>query len=94
MSGRAAQGAADERAAETVRQRTAEGAQPGDRIGMLAGNRVEFVDAVFAAAKSGVVLVPLNLPQGNDVSASITTIDLDTQSPVSAPVTVYRDQWW
>ncbi len=36
----------------------------------------------------GVVLVPLTLPQGNDVSVTVTTIDLDTQSPVSAPATV------
>ena len=36
------------------------GLRPGDRIGILAGNRVEFLDAVFAAAKSGIVLVPLN----------------------------------
>jgi fatty-acyl-CoA synthase len=34
--------------------------RPGDRIGILAGNRVEFIDAFFAAAKSGIVLVPLN----------------------------------
>jgi fatty-acyl-CoA synthase len=31
----------------------------GDRIGLLAHNRVEFVDCFFAAGKSGVVLVPL-----------------------------------
>ncbi len=36
------------------------GLRPGDRVGILAGNRIEFVDAVFAAAKSGIVLVPLN----------------------------------
>jgi fatty-acyl-CoA synthase len=36
------------------------GLRPGDRIGILSGNRVEFLDAVFAAGKSGVVLVPLN----------------------------------
>jgi len=36
------------------------GLRPGTRVGILAGNRVEFLDAVFAAAKSGVVLVPLN----------------------------------
>jgi len=35
------------------------GLKPGDRIGILAGNRVEFLDAFFAAAKSGVILVPL-----------------------------------
>jgi len=31
----------------------------GDRIGILADNRLEFLDAFFAAAKSGVILVPL-----------------------------------
>ena len=36
------------------------GFRPGTRVGILAGNRVEFLDAFFAAAKSGVVLVPLN----------------------------------
>ncbi len=35
------------------------GLKRGDRIGMLANNRAEFVDAFFAAAKSGVILVPL-----------------------------------
>ncbi|MCX6550617.1 MAG: AMP-binding protein, partial [Acidobacteria bacterium] len=30
----------------------------GDRVGLLAHNRVEFIDAFFAAAKSGVILVP------------------------------------
>jgi fatty-acyl-CoA synthase len=32
----------------------------GDRIAILSGNRVEFIDCFFAAAKSGVTLVPLN----------------------------------
>ncbi len=32
----------------------------GDRVGILACNRVEYVDAFFAAARSGVVLVPLS----------------------------------
>jgi fatty-acyl-CoA synthase len=32
----------------------------GDRLGILAHNRLEFLDAFFAAGKSGVVLVPLN----------------------------------
>ena len=36
------------------------GLKPGDRVGILAGNRVELLDAFFAAGKSGVVLVPLN----------------------------------
>jgi fatty-acyl-CoA synthase len=32
----------------------------GDRIGLLAGNRIEFLDCFFAAGKSGVILVPLS----------------------------------
>jgi fatty-acyl-CoA synthase len=35
------------------------GLKQGDRVGILSGNRVEFLDAFFAAAKSGVILVPL-----------------------------------
>ncbi len=35
------------------------GLKHGDRIGILTGNRLEFLDAFFAAAKSGVILVPL-----------------------------------
>jgi len=31
----------------------------GDRVALLAHNRVEFVDAFFAAARSGIILVPL-----------------------------------
>jgi len=36
------------------------GLRPGDRVGILSGNRLEFLDAFFAAGKSGIVLVPLN----------------------------------
>ncbi len=32
----------------------------GDRIGLLSGNRIEFLDAFFAAGRSGVILVPLS----------------------------------
>jgi len=35
------------------------GLKPGDRLGILSGNRLEFLDAYFAAAKSGIILVPL-----------------------------------
>ena len=49
------------RAAHMAHLWTAEcGLSPGDRIGILAENRVEYVDAFFAAGKSGVVLVPLS----------------------------------
>ncbi len=39
------------------------GLRKGDRVAMLSHNRVEFVVAFFAAAKSGVILVPLNTRQ-------------------------------
>ncbi len=36
------------------------GLKKGDRAAVLANNRVEIVDAFFASAKSGIILVPLN----------------------------------
>lgn len=36
------------------------GLSRGDRFAVLSGNRVEFIDCFFAAAKSGLILVPLN----------------------------------
>lgn len=35
------------------------GLRPGDRVGILAHNRVEYLEAFFAAGKCGVILVPL-----------------------------------
>jgi len=35
------------------------GLRHGDRLGLLAHNRLEFLDIVFAAAKAGIVLVPI-----------------------------------
>ena len=46
-----------ERAAELLTLRL--GLSKGDRVGLLAHNRVEYVDLFFAAAKTGVILVPL-----------------------------------
>ncbi len=37
------------------------GIRPGDRVGILSDNRVEFVDAFFGAAKCGAILVPLSV---------------------------------
>lgn len=34
--------------------------RPGDRVGVLSGNRVELLDLFCAAGKSGVIVVPLN----------------------------------
>jgi fatty-acyl-CoA synthase len=39
------------------------GLAKGDRLALLAGNRVEFLDIFFACGKTGVVLVPLNTRQ-------------------------------
>jgi len=36
------------------------GFEVGDRFSILSNNRVEFIDLLFAAAKTGMVLVPLN----------------------------------
>ncbi len=46
-----------ERAAALLRDRL--GLAKGERIGLLAHNRVEYVDLFFAAAKTGIILVPL-----------------------------------
>ena len=52
--------ALDERASACARAwRGGLGLAKGDRIGLLAYNRVEFLDQFFAAGKSGVVIVPL-----------------------------------
>ncbi len=51
----------DERAIRCARLWTEVcGLGKGDRAGILAHNSVEFLDAVFAAAKTGVILVPLS----------------------------------
>ena len=36
------------------------GLKNGDRLGILAHNRLEFLEAIMAAAKLGLILVPLN----------------------------------
>jgi fatty-acyl-CoA synthase len=50
----------DVRAARAAAAWRALGLAKGDRVGLLAGNRIEFLDCFFAAGKSGVVLVPLS----------------------------------
>ncbi|MFL6232757.1 MAG: class I adenylate-forming enzyme family protein [Thermoanaerobaculia bacterium] len=49
----------DARAARLARVWHALGIRKGDRVALLADSRVEYVDAFFAAAKAGVILVPL-----------------------------------
>lgn len=54
-------GELDARTTRTARVlRRVLGLAPGDRVALLSGNRVEFLDCFFAAGRSGVVLVPLN----------------------------------
>jgi fatty-acyl-CoA synthase len=51
----------DERAARTGRAlREGIGLAKGDRVAFLAHNRVEFLDVLFACAKTGIVMVPLS----------------------------------
>lgn len=51
----------DRRAVRCARLLTeTRGLRKGDRVGFLAHNRVEFIETVCAAAKAGLVLVPLN----------------------------------
>ncbi|HTS30543.1 MAG TPA: long-chain fatty acid--CoA ligase [Bryobacteraceae bacterium] len=53
--------ALDRRACAMARVWTRDfGLAKGDRVGILSGNRVEYVDAFFAAGKTGIVLVPLS----------------------------------
>ncbi|HEY0554882.1 MAG TPA: class I adenylate-forming enzyme family protein, partial [Thermoanaerobaculia bacterium] len=49
----------DARAVRLARVWRALGLVKGDRVALLADSRVEYVDAFFAAAKAGVILVPL-----------------------------------
>jgi acyl-CoA synthetase (AMP-forming)/AMP-acid ligase II len=50
----------DERACRcALAWRTTLGLAKGDRVAILSNNRVEFLEAFFAATKSGIVLVPL-----------------------------------
>ena len=49
----------DERAVRCALVWRALGLAPGDRVAILAHNRVEYLDAFFAAGKTGTILVPL-----------------------------------
>jgi fatty-acyl-CoA synthase len=75
------------RAAHMAHLWTAEcGLAPGDRIGILAENCVEYVDAFFAAGKSGVVLVPL--------STRLTGAELAAQiADAGLRVVLYSRRW-
>lgn len=48
-------------AADLASGMAAVGIQPGDRVALLLGNRIEFVLALFAAARLGAIAVPLSV---------------------------------
>lgn len=50
----------DERAARAAGLLTALGVGEGDRVAILCRNRIEFFELLFACAKTGAILVPLN----------------------------------
>jgi len=50
----------DERSNKTANALTAAGVGPGDRVGLLLMNSVEFVETFFGVAKLGAINVPLN----------------------------------
>jgi long-chain acyl-CoA synthetase len=39
------------------------GIGPGDRVGLILGNRIEFAEATFACARLGAIVVPINVRQ-------------------------------
>lgn len=49
----------DLRARRTAAALLGLGLRPGDRVGLLAHNRIEFLDVFFAAGASGLIVVPL-----------------------------------
>lgn len=53
-------GKLNRRAMHRAQQLRRLGLEKGDRVGILAHNSVEYVEAFFAAAKTGVIFVPLN----------------------------------
>ena len=52
-----------DRAAGLVRRL---GVQPGERVGMIVGNRVEFLEIFFGAMRAGAIPVPINTRLARD----------------------------
>src|SRR5258708_7450385 len=49
------------------------GVAPGERVGMLVGNRVEFIEFFFGAMRAGAIPVPLNTRLAADTLRHILT---------------------
>lgn len=86
----------DRRAARAALALRALGVRPGDRVALLAHNRVEFLDLFFAAGKGACVLVPLGTrltpreiaPIVHDSGARILVYDGGFSDVVSALATL------
>jgi long-chain acyl-CoA synthetase len=65
---------------------TGRGLHPGDRIAMLLGNSYEFVVAYFAAARAGLVSVPLN-PAYTSAEVAVLLADSGARMLVVQPST-------
>jgi len=51
----------DRRTSELAAGLVALGLRPGDRVGILSSNRIEYLEAAIAGYKAGTILVPLNV---------------------------------
>ena len=56
----------DERMTRVARALVRLGVRPGERVGMLVGNRVEFIEFFFGAMRMGAIPVPLNTRLADD----------------------------
>ena len=77
-------GELDEWANRAAADLTARGAEPGDRVGILAGNSLEYCVAVLGAVKAGTVIVPMN--------TRLTPAELSVLTTSSEPRFVYTDE--
>jgi long-chain acyl-CoA synthetase len=56
----------DERMSRVATMLARLGVQPGERVGMLVGNRTEFIEFFFGAMRAGAIPVPLNTRLASD----------------------------
>jgi len=67
----------------------AEGVRKGDRIALLSHNCWQYVVLVFATARLGAVLVPVNFLPGPDPATLLATIEREQASKLFCPPTVW-----
>lgn len=74
----------DARAAATAGRLRKLGVKQGDRVALLAGNSAQFAQVVFAIARAGAILVPLNL--------RLTRAEIEWQIADCEPVLLVTDR--